>query len=100
VIGAGELGQRVIETVDQHRELGFRVVGVLTRKPEKVGGKVNGVPVVGVVGDVDKHLDSNQIDQVIIALAVGDQVLVKDLIEMLALRTVDVKVVPDLYQYI
>ena len=27
VIGAGELGQRVIETVEGHRELGFRVDG-------------------------------------------------------------------------
>ena len=37
VIGAGELGQRVVETIEHHRELGFRVVGVLTRDPEKAG---------------------------------------------------------------
>ncbi len=48
VVGAGEIGQRVIETIDRHRELGFRVTGVLTRRPEKLGTSVLGVPVVGM----------------------------------------------------
>ena len=100
VIGAGELGQRVIETIDSHRELGFRVVGVLTRRRAKLGTTAKGAPVVGLIRDVDTILDKTPVDQVIIALPIEDQPLVKQLMEQLALRTVDVKVVPDLYQYI
>jgi Undecaprenyl-phosphate glucose phosphotransferase len=100
VIGAGALGQRVVETIHGHRELGFRVVGVLTRNPEKVGQAIDGAPVVGLVKDVGEVLDRSKVDQVIVALPVEDQPLLKDLMEGLAQRTVDVKVVPDLYQYI
>lgn len=100
VVGAGDLGQRVIETVEHHRELGFRVVGVLSRHPAKVGSLVSGTPVVGTLGDVGQVLDSQPVDQVIIALPIEEQAWVKRLMETLALRTVDVKVVPDLYQYI
>jgi Undecaprenyl-phosphate glucose phosphotransferase len=100
VVGAGELGQRVIETIDSHRELGFRVVGVLTRKPEKLGTLVKGAKVVGMIADVEKTLDANPVDQVIIALPIEESAALKELMERLALRTVDVKVVPDLYQYI
>ncbi|MBU8896894.1 undecaprenyl-phosphate glucose phosphotransferase [Corallococcus sp. H22C18031201] len=100
VIGAGELGHRVIETVEGHRELGFRVTGLLTLRPEKVGQWVNGVQVVGHVAEVDAVLNSRPVDQVIIAVPLEDQAQVKPLMEQLALRTVDVKVVPDLYQYI
>ncbi|WP_309897208.1 undecaprenyl-phosphate glucose phosphotransferase [Archangium sp.] len=100
VIGAGELGQRVIETVESHRELGFRVEGVLTLREEKVGQTVMGVPVVGHVKDVDAMLDAHPVDQVIIAVPLEEQAAVKPLMEQLALRTVDVKVVPDLYQYV
>jgi Undecaprenyl-phosphate glucose phosphotransferase len=100
VIGAGALGQRVVETIHSHRELGFRVVGVLTRNPGKLGTEVDGVPVVGLVKDVEAVLDRAPVDQVIVALPVEDQPVLKDLMEVLALRTVDVKVVPDLYQYI
>jgi Undecaprenyl-phosphate glucose phosphotransferase len=100
VIGAGELGQRVIETIDSHRELGFRVTGVLTRKAEKVGSLVRGAKVLGMISDVDRVLDESPVDQVIIALPIEESAVMKDLMEQLALRTVDVKVVPDLYQYI
>ncbi len=100
VIGAGQLGQHVIETVESHRELGFRVTGVLTLREEKVGQHVGGVRVIGHVDQVNEILDANPVDQVIIALPLEDQAHVKRLMEQLALRTVDVKVVPDLYQYI
>jgi len=43
VVGAGELGRRVIETIHAHRELGFEVVGALSRRPEKVGTLIDGV---------------------------------------------------------
>jgi Undecaprenyl-phosphate glucose phosphotransferase len=100
VIGEGVLGLRVVETVRDHRELGFRVVGVLAQDQEKARKKVRGAPVIGGVEDVEKVLDAQQVDQVIIALPLDQQLVVKDLMERLALRTVDVKVVPDLYQYI
>ncbi len=100
VIGAGELGQRVIDTVEGHRELGFRVEGVLSLSADPVGGQVGGVPVVGHVRDVDAVLDARPVDQVIIAVPLEEQAAVKPLMEQLALRTVDVKVVPDLYQYV
>jgi len=100
VIGAGALGQRVVETIHGHRELGFKVVGVLTRNAEKVGQRIDGAPVMGLVMEVGEVLDRQPVDQVIVALPVEDQPLLKDLMEVLAQRTVDVKVVPDLYQYI
>ena len=100
VIGAGELGQRVVETVEGHKELGFRVVGLLTLRPEKVGQQVLGVPVLAHVKDLDAVLSQRPVDQVILALPLEDQAAVKPLMEQLALHTVDVKVVPDLYQYI
>jgi Undecaprenyl-phosphate glucose phosphotransferase len=100
VIGEGELGLRVVQTVRDHRELGFRVVGVLALDPQRVGRRVRGAPVLGEVKDVERVLDQQPVDQVVIALPLEQQPVVKQLMEMLALRTVDVKVVPDLYQYI
>ena len=101
VVGAGELGRRVIETIHAHRELGFEVVGALSRRPEKVGTLIDGVPVLGAIEQVGEVLDQlPAVEQVMIALPIEDQPLVKGLMEQLALRTVDVKIVPDLYQYI
>jgi Undecaprenyl-phosphate glucose phosphotransferase len=89
VIGAGALGQRVIETIDAHRELGFVVSGVLTRKREKIGTAVKGAPVLGHLSELERVLDGQPVEQV----------HVRPMMEALALRTIDVKFVPDLVQY-
>jgi Undecaprenyl-phosphate glucose phosphotransferase len=100
VVGAGSLGQRVIETIVLHRELGFTVTGLLTRRPEKVGTVINGVKVLGLYSELAAALDRAPVDQVIIALPLEEQARLKPLMEELAQRTVDVKVVPDLFSYI
>lgn len=100
VVGAGELGQRVVETIHDHKELGFKVTGLLTRRPEKVGRKVLDVPVVGLFSELDAVLERDPVDQVILALPLEEQPQLREIMDVLALRTVDVKVVPDLFNYV
>jgi Undecaprenyl-phosphate glucose phosphotransferase len=100
LVGTGPLAERVVETIEGHRELGFRVVGTLARDPVPSGSTVGGVPVLGTPADLDRVLAEHPVEQVILALPSEDTPLIKQLMEQLALRTVDVKVVPDLFQYI
>ncbi|MFZ5440196.1 MAG: undecaprenyl-phosphate glucose phosphotransferase [Myxococcota bacterium] len=100
VVGAGELGRRVVETIHDHKELGFKVTGLLTRKPEKLGTTVLEVPVIGLFSQLDAVLDRQPVDQVILALPLEEQPQLREIMDVLALRTVDVKVVPDLFNYV
>jgi len=100
VVGAGSLGERVVETIEHHRELGFKVVGMLTRREEKIGGEVRGTPIVGHFKDLSAQLEKQPVDQVILALPLDEQASMRELMEVLAQHTVDVKVVPDLFSYI
>ncbi len=100
VVGAGDLGRRVIATLQDHRELGFRVAGVLTRRPAKVGSEIDGVPVIGRLGDLRAIMASRRIDQVIIALPLEEQAALRGLMAVLSESTADVKIVPDLVQYV
>jgi len=90
----------VVETIENHAELGFRVTGVLSRDLLLPGTTVRGVPVIGTANEMDRILVEHPVDQVILALPSEDTVLLKTLMEKLALRTVDVKIVPDLFQYV
>jgi Undecaprenyl-phosphate glucose phosphotransferase len=100
LVGAGELGERVVETIENHRELGFRVTGVLSRDLLLPGTTVRGVPVLGTTDELGRVLREHSVDQVILALPSEDMPLLKRLMEQLALSTVDVKIVPDLFQYV
>ena len=100
VVGAGELGERVVETIEHHRELGFRVTGVLTRNlAEGPDTTVRGAPVIGTTDDRGEGPPGAAGGSGHHRPAVGGQPLMKSLMERLALHTVDVKVVPDLFQY-
>ncbi|RPH69759.1 MAG: undecaprenyl-phosphate glucose phosphotransferase [Myxococcaceae bacterium] len=100
LVGAGELGERVVETIEHHRELGFQVTGVLSRDLLLPGTTVRGAPVIGTTDDLERILRQQPVDQVILALPSEDMPLMKSLMERLALHTVDVKIVPDLFQYV
>ena len=100
VVGAGDLARRVLGILHDHRELGFRVVGVLSRRPEKVGSAVDGVPVLGQLKDLEAVMAANRIDQVVIALPLEEQGALRGLMAVLYESTADVKIVPDLVQYV
>ena len=100
LVGAGELGERVVETIEHHRELGFRVTGVLSRDLLLPGTTVRDAPVIGTTDELERVLREQTVDQVILALPSEDMPLMKSLMERLALYTVDVKIVPDLFQYV
>ena len=100
VVGAGELGQRVLGTLHAHRELGFRLTGVLTRHKEKIGGELLGTPIIGTIDDLERILGERRVDQVILALPVEEQGGLSGLMRILSESMVDVKIVPDLVQYV
>jgi Undecaprenyl-phosphate glucose phosphotransferase len=99
VLGAGRLARQVIEAVDLHRELGFRVIGCLSLTQKRVGSTVSGVPVVGTLRDLRGLLLSRGVDQVLVALPSRAHNRLPRIMEVLSDTTVDVKLVPDVYQY-
>ena len=99
VVGAGELGRRVVERLDLHREYGFRVVGFLDDDPGKQQGRFQGAPVLGSTHDLEEVVREHRVDQVIIALPLAAHHRTVQLIRRAGQLLVDVKVVPDLLQY-
>jgi Undecaprenyl-phosphate glucose phosphotransferase len=100
VVGAGSLGARVVRTLESHKELGFRMVGILTEEPDGDRLDVEGVPVIGDLNDLPRVLRERQVDEVLIALPLEKQGALRDLMGVLSGSTADVKIVPDYVQYV
>ncbi len=99
VIGAGELGRKVVERLQAHREYGFRVVGFVDDDPGKQQRKIMGVPVLGPTQDIEEAVRTHSVDQVIVALPLAAHNKTVQLIRRASQLLVDIKVVPDLLQY-
>ncbi|HET6345772.1 MAG TPA: undecaprenyl-phosphate glucose phosphotransferase, partial [Myxococcota bacterium] len=101
VVGVGELSEHVVDVVHRQTSLGLRVSGVVGLDDEArlVGSQVDGVPVLGTVSQLGALLAGGDIDQVIIALPIHELGALKGIMDVLSKETVDVRLVPDFYQY-
>ena len=96
IAGAGTLGRRLAETFLAHRELGYRVVGFIDDRHTE---PVDGVPVLGPLGQAMEVAGQYRADQLYIALPLEEHAGLVQLIRHVSNECVDIKVVPDLLQY-
>ena len=100
IAGAGDLGRVVAEKILQHRELGYQVVGFVD---DRAGGDhlgYRGLPLLGTLADAPEIIRQENIDHLYVALPLDEHVKMLDLIESTSREMVDVKVVPDLVQFL
>jgi len=84
----------------QHREFGFQVVGFVD---DRAGGDhigYRGIPLLGTLAEVGEIAQRERIDHLYVALPLEEHTKLLDLVELTSRECVDVKVVPDLLQFI
>jgi exopolysaccharide biosynthesis polyprenyl glycosylphosphotransferase len=99
VIGAGDLGRKVVDRLHLHKEYGFSVVGFLDDDPGRQQRDIQGVPVLGTTGELEKVITDERVDQVMIALPLEAHYRTVKLVRRAGQLLVDIKVVPDVLQY-
>jgi Undecaprenyl-phosphate glucose phosphotransferase len=100
IAGAGELGRLVAERILHHRELGYQVVGFVD---DRAGGDhigYRGLPLLGTLAETGEIAQRERIDHLYVALPIEEHVKLLDLIELTSRECIDVKIVPDLLQFI
>jgi Undecaprenyl-phosphate glucose phosphotransferase len=100
IAGAGDLGRMVADRILQHRELGLQVVGFVD---DRAGGDhigYRGLPLLGTLADVSEIAQRERVDHLYVALPLEEHAKLLDLVEITSRECIDVKVVPDLLQFI
>jgi Undecaprenyl-phosphate glucose phosphotransferase len=99
IVGAGKLAGDIATRIRLHRELGIQLVGCLSKEAsERKGPK--GIPVVGKYSELKGLLQKMEIDQVVVALPLEDNQTLPDIMDQCRDSTADVKIVPDIYQFV
>ncbi len=99
IVGAGALGREVAQTLRGHPELGLRVVGFLDDQLP-VGERVEGREVLGGCDTVRSVVQSHRVNQIFIALPLEAHQELMKILNSVEGELVDVKVVPDILQFI
>jgi putative colanic acid biosynthesis UDP-glucose lipid carrier transferase len=95
VVGAGELGQRLIRFVESQKDAGVRLVGVYddrrTRVPRRVGGQI----VLGTVDDLIHRLREQKVDEIIVALPWRAEAHLAQILDKLKSVAAEVRLCPE-----
>jgi Undecaprenyl-phosphate glucose phosphotransferase len=100
IAGAGDLGRMVADRILQHRELGYQVVGFLD---DRAGGDhigYRGLPLLGTLAEVVEIAQRERVDHLYVTLSLEEHAKLLDLMEITSRECIDVKVVPDILQFI
>jgi putative colanic acid biosynthesis UDP-glucose lipid carrier transferase len=95
LIGAGPSAEYFYETVNKYYYYGYRCVGFLDDKIEKL----NGCNYFGKIEQLEKTLKENPIDEVVITLPNDQHDLIKDCVDVCEARRIQVRMLPDAYKY-
>ena len=100
IAGSGELGRMVADKILEHRELGYQIVGFVD---DRAGGDhlgYRGLPLLGRVSEAAEIVQRDRVDHLYVTLPLEEHMKLLDLVESTSREGVDVKVVPDLLQFI
>jgi Undecaprenyl-phosphate glucose phosphotransferase len=113
IAGDGELARAVVERIEAHGELGFRIVGYLA---EVTGDRSQGtgdvlaatppvtrslspVPFLGTIDKAEAVIETHAVDHVFVALPHASSKAMMALLDRLVRCVVSIHVVPDLLQF-
>ncbi len=100
IAGAGDLGRQVADKILEHRELGYQIVGFVDDRATGDHLGHRGLPLLGTLDDAAEIAQREQVDHLYIALPLDEHVKMLNVVEAASREMVDIKVVPDLLQFI
>ena len=96
IYGAGEAGVLLVKESRINPNFSYRIVGFLDDNPNKKGGKVYGLKVLGGLEDVEKIIERNDVSKIIISMPSVEQGRISNILkELNKLKNVSVKLLPN-----
>ena len=100
IAGAGDLGRMLADRMLQHRELGYQVIGFID---DRAGGDhlgYRGLPLLGKIADAAEVAHAERVDHLYVALPIEEHSKLLEIMDIASREYIDVKVVPDILQFI
>lgn len=100
IYGAGEMGAIVYSTLRKDLENSFKVIGFVDDDENKVGKRINRLPIYGDVDLTDSFVKENNIEEVIIAIQKIRPDRLLEIVDELYTLDIQVKIAPPISKWV
>jgi putative colanic acid biosynthesis UDP-glucose lipid carrier transferase len=97
ILGAGALGARLAEAVQQAMWTGFRIVTFIDDAAANKPNTIHHIPVIQTPDDLCDYLAKNQIDEIWLAIPFRSEARVKEILHTLRHHTITTRFVLDIF---
>lgn len=99
IIGTGDAAEDFFRKIEEHPEMGFKVAGFVDNSIRNDSGQLRD-RYLGKIDDLITIIGTHHIDQVFIALPLSDYSTLTNTMDILKDEMIDIKILPDIYQFI
>ncbi|MDD5044129.1 MAG: exopolysaccharide biosynthesis polyprenyl glycosylphosphotransferase [Candidatus Omnitrophica bacterium] len=100
LVGSGKLAVKAAENIKRFPELGIHIKGVITSSRFKAGDKFyDDAMVLSNYDSLREMVEQARPDQVIFALDSEEENLLKGMLNKVEMQPVDIRIIPDIYNY-
>jgi putative colanic acid biosynthesis UDP-glucose lipid carrier transferase len=101
IIGAGELGARLVDSIQEAVWTGFRIVDIFAESEQLTVNNLGGIPVSAMPADLSANLLARKeaIDEIWLALPLSEESKVKKLLHELRHHTVAIRLILDIFGF-
>jgi len=97
IIGSGSTGALYAKKVATHPFMGCKAVAFLDDDPEKTGGDIFGIPVLGRVEDFPAIQRELRVAEVVVAIPTAKRDMLVRILDAVEMRVKSVSYIPDMY---
>lgn len=98
IVGAGEVGQMLLQKIRYSPKLGYQVVGIIDPYVVERGRVIDKIPVLGTLADIPRIIEQYAVDEVIIGLPESSHQELVGIISLCEREKVGIRVFPDVFQ--
>ncbi|MGL5693391.1 MAG: polysaccharide biosynthesis protein [Peptostreptococcaceae bacterium] len=99
IIGAGQAGEMVIGEIKRNPQINKEVVGIIDDDTNKIGRRIHGIKILGTTDELDKIVERENVDEIILAMAKVSKKRKREIIELCNDRC-KLKTVPGIFEII
>jgi len=100
IIGAGDAGRMLVREILSSTQLNYMVCCIIDDNLQKKGVLVDGIPVVGNRGDIQRAVEKYDINEIFFAIPSISGIARKEILEICRATGCDIRVVPGVYQLV
>lgn len=100
LIGAGDAAEKVLREIYENSQLPYRAIGLVDDDPAKTGLKLHGVPVLGLIDDLEEHVRRTGAQEILIATIVVNKAQMRRFVTLCQRTQLPFKVLPNMGELI